>query len=221
MKLKKLFEKYEIVFALFLIGSFLGFIIENVWTIIKGHFILRRGLIYSPLIPIYGIGALAYYFVYNNLLFKRENKVTYILKIFLIGFALGGIVEYFCSYFQESIFGTVSWEYSKMRFNLNGRISLFHSVCWGLLGIVFYKFIIPFFKRQMKYLANKKVKIVIIILSLLLLCDCTISYLACHRETERRNNIPATNSLEKYLDKQYTDEFIHQIYNNSRPVKKA
>lgn len=219
MDVKKIFEKYKIVFCIFIIGSFLGFIIENVWTIIKGHFILRKGLIYSPLIPIYGIGALAFYFIYNNLKFKHEHKIICVLKIFVIGFALGGMTEYFCSYFQEHFFGTVSWEYSKLNFNLNGRTSLFHSFCWGLLGIFFYETILPFFNKRKERLKDKTATILILILSIFVLFDCTISTLACVRQDARRNNIEAKNKMDKYLDRKYTDDYLKKIYNNARVVK--
>lgn len=222
MKFKKVFEKYEVIFSLFVIGSFLGFLLENIYTILrKGQFILRTGLIYSPLIPVYGIGVLIFYFIYNNLKFKKENKIIQIFTIFIIGFALGGMVEYLCSYFQENIFGTISWSYDKLKFNLNGRISLFHNFCWGLLGIVFYQIILPFFKKKSICLKTKPAKIIIVILSIFLLFDCFISYIACIRQTERREGIAAQNKVDRFLDSNYPDDYLNQIYTNARATKKV
>ena len=60
---KTKFEKYCLLFTIFIFGSFIGFILENLYTIvIKGNYALRQGLIYEPLIPIYGLGALTMYF---------------------------------------------------------------------------------------------------------------------------------------------------------------
>ena len=42
----KIFEKYSIIFWVFIVGSFAGFIHENLLTFLKGEFVLRRGLIY-------------------------------------------------------------------------------------------------------------------------------------------------------------------------------
>ena len=49
-------KKFSFIFLVFIIGSFIGFVWENVFTIIKGAYHLRQGLLYEPLIPIYGIG---------------------------------------------------------------------------------------------------------------------------------------------------------------------
>ena len=41
---------------------------------------------------------------------------------FLGGFLVGSVVEYGCSWIQEALFGSRSWDYSSMPLNLNGRI---------------------------------------------------------------------------------------------------
>ena len=56
---------------------------------------------------------------------------------------LGGIVEYLCSYFQELLFGTISWDYSNLWFNINGRTSLLHCTYWGIGGVLFMKYVMP------------------------------------------------------------------------------
>ena len=43
------------------------------------------------------------------------------LKIFLITMILGGITEYVCSYIQEKVFGTISWDYSYLIFNIKSN----------------------------------------------------------------------------------------------------
>ena len=44
----------------------------------KGYFESRQGLIYGPFTPVYGIGAIIYYLILNNI--KKDNKI----KIFFI-----------------------------------------------------------------------------------------------------------------------------------------
>ncbi len=185
----KLFKKYAFVFLLFIIGSFIGFAHENLLTLIKGHYHLRQGLLYAPLIPIYGLGLLVFYAIYSNLNINSKNKFLEIIYIFLIGLFVGGITEYLCSFFQEKIFGTISWDYSYLKFNLNGRTSLFHASFWGLSGVLFYEFVLPVLKKLKKLLDSNWLKIVTIILSICLLFDCSISTIACLRQTQRRNGI--------------------------------
>ena len=59
---KNLFIKYEYFFSIFMLGSFLGFVHENLLMLLKGNYSLRQGVIYEPLIPVYGAGILAFYF---------------------------------------------------------------------------------------------------------------------------------------------------------------
>jgi len=212
---KTKFEKYCLLFTIFIFGSFIGFILENLYTIIiKGNYALRQGLIYEPLIPIYGLGALTMYFLLKD---KQKTDKFLILKIFIIGFLAGSLIEYICSYMQQNIFGTISWDYSKKMFNINGRINLFHSILWGLLGILFYYLILPMIE-QIK-IKNKKVKVLLVIISCIFVVDCTISGLACYRQKERRENLVPSNKIEVLLDKHYPDEYLDKIYNNAKVVK--
>lgn len=209
------FEKYCLLFTIFIFGSFIGFILENLYTIVvKGHYALRQGLIYEPLIPIYGLGALTMYFLLKN---KQKTDKFLILKIFIIGFLAGSLIEYICSYMQQNIFGTISWDYSKKMFNINGRINLFHSILWGLLGILFYYLILPMIE-QIK-IRDRKVKVLLAIISCIFVIDCTISALACYRQKERRENLVPSNKIEILLDKHYPDEYLDKIYNNAKVVK--
>ena len=114
------------LFWIFLIGSFIGYIIETIVGLVQnGHLVSRQGLLFGPFIQVYGIGLVTYYLVISKI--KTRNYI----KIFLISMLLGGIVEYLFSYFQEKLFGTISWDYSALLFNINGRTSLLHCIYWG------------------------------------------------------------------------------------------
>lgn len=209
------FEKYCLLFTIFIFGSFIGFILENLYTIVvKGHYALRQGLIYEPLIPIYGLGALTMYFLLKD---KNKTDKYLIFKIFIIGFIAGSLIEYICSYMQQSIFGTISWDYSKKMFNINGRINLFHSVLWGLLGLLFYYMILPMI--NLIKIKDKKVKLMLVVITCIFVVDCTLSALACYRQKERRENLMPSNKIEILLDKHYPDEYLNRIYNNAKVVK--
>ena len=93
MEKKNLIKELIIVFWLFIIGSILGYIFEMIVVLFqKGYFESRQGLIYGPFTPVYGIGAIIYYLILNNI--KKDNKI----KIFFITAILGGITEYICSF---------------------------------------------------------------------------------------------------------------------------
>lgn len=216
---KKFFENYSIVFTLFMFGSFLGFILENLLTLIRGKYELRQGLIYEPLIPVYGIGLLIFYLAYKNISFKKDNIFLNVLKSFLIGLIVGSITEYACSFLQEKIFGTVSWNYSKHRFNLNGRICLKYSVYWGMAGLMVYTVFMPLIEKIKKHAFRKEMKMAVIIFSVTFLADVLISSLACIRKFERTFENKPSNEIEAFLDKHYPDKYLNKIYNNAKIVK--
>ncbi len=126
------------LFWIFFIGSFVGVVVETAWCFIRfSHFESRQGLIYGPFNALYGFGALAI----TVGLYALRNRSD--LFLFGGGFIIGSIFEYFCSYFQESVFGTLSWNYGNFPLSVNGRINLFYSVFWGLLALLWIKEIFP------------------------------------------------------------------------------
>lgn len=215
--MKKCCSKINYGIILIIVGSILGFIIENVRTcIIKDHCILRQGLIYGPFIPVYGAGLLILYLIFSSKVFKNKSLIYKIVLSFILGFVFGSMIEFIFSYAQEKIFGTISWSYKHLKYNLYGRISLKHATLWGVLGIFFSIAILPLLERLKQVLNNKKIQILTGVISFLFIVDIIISCVACYRATERRNNIPARNIVDELCDKYYPDELINKIYTNAR-----
>ena len=213
MKEKNVKKELTILFWVFIIGSIAGFIFEvTVVFFQKGHFELRQGLIYGPFIPVYGIGAMCYYIVLSKT--KIKNKI----QIFLITMILGGITEYLCSLIQEKAFGTISWDYSYLPFNINGRTSLLHCIYWGIGGVLYITYIDPFLNKMIDKTNIKAFDLITIILSIFIIFDISISWMAADRQTERKNNIEPENRLDIFLDKNYPDEYMNRIFNNKKDV---
>ena len=128
---KENLQKIIKLFWIFLIGSIIGYIIEMIVGLVQnGHFVSRQGFLFGPFIQVYGVGLVIYYLVISNI--KQKNYI----KIFFISMLLGGIVEYLFSFFLLVLFGTISWDYSDLIFNLNGRTSLLHCLYWGTGGVL-------------------------------------------------------------------------------------
>lgn len=202
---------------LFVIGSIIGFIFEAiVVTIQQGHYVVRQGLIYGPFIPVYGIGGVMYYLVLSSIKLDENKKIRNILSVFGLTMLLGGLTEYVSSVVQEICFGTVSWDYSHLPFNLGGRTDLTHSIFWGLFGVAYYLLVEPLIRKTDPIMNNKITLIVTIIIAIYMLLNITISCLACYRQYERRKNIEATNPIQTFLDEHYPDEYLKEIYTNIR-----
>lgn len=212
MKQKEVFAKgvcFKKALWVFLIGSIFGVIMETIISYFQyGAFESRRGLIYGPLNPVYGFGAV----IFMIFLVKYKNP----LKIFLGGMLLGGGFEYFCSLIQEVIFGTTSWDYSAYAFNIDGRTSLSIMICWGLIALLFVFVIYPPLSKLIEKLPIRIGNILSVLLIIFLLVDCAISITACLRQTERSKGIDPSNKVEIFLDKHFPDERLNAIFENAK-----
>lgn len=202
------------LFGVFFICSFLGVMIEMIWCVITNHYLeSRQGLIYGPFNLVYGIGGLLITIGLRWLSEKRD------LWIFLGGMLIGCAFEYLCSWVQEMIFGTVSWEYSGMRFNLNGRINLLYAFFWGLLSLLWVKTIYPKMSDMIERVPNKIGKPLTWILLVFMIANSAVSGLAVYRQTQRHKGIPVGNIVAEFLDDHYPDEFLKEVYPNMQYVK--
>ena len=133
---------------------------------------------------------------------------------------LGGIVEYLCSYFQELLFGTISWDYSNLWFNINGRTSLLHCTYWGIGGILFMKYVMPLINHIDNIIRNQYFRTITALFAIFMLFNISVSSLAAIRQDERNREIAATSNIDVFFDKYYSDEVMDVIYENKIEVKR-
>lgn len=200
------------LFWIFLIGSVFGYVAEMLYSLVYTRtLVFRQGLLYGPFVQVYGFGAIAYYLLVSKI---REPK-----QVFFAGMLMGGVLEYLCSFFQEIFFGTISWDYSNLFLNINGRTCLLYCLYWGIIGVVFLKVFFPFFEKIDIIWERKKGKWLTGILFIFLLFDVVISCMAATRQDERRKHISPKNAVDVFLDETYPDEFMDRIYNNKINIR--
>ena len=210
---EKIIQKLTKIFWIFLIGSIIGYGLEMIVGLVQnGHFVSRQGLLFGPFIQVYGVGLVAYYLVISNI-----KKKSYI-KIFFITMLLGGIVEYLFSYLHETWFGTISWDYSNLLFNIHGRTSLLHCLYWGIGGVLFVRFILPLIRNLNEWCKNTNFRFITAFLVLFITFDIVMSGMAGSRQLERKNNIAANGYIDNFFDEYYPDEKLEQIYSNAKTV---
>ena len=209
IKKDKAIDKIIKIFWVFLIGSMIGYLVENIVGFVQnGHFVSRQGLLFGPFIQVYGIGLIIYYLIIPH---AKTN-----MQIFVGSMILGGVTEYLFSYFQERFFGTVSWDYSNLLFNINGRTSLLHCIYWGIGGILFMKLIYPNREKIGRQSFKVYSKVATFILVVFMVFNISASSLAAQRSLERRQNIAPKGGLDYFFDTYYPDEKMNKIYSNSR-----
>lgn len=213
MKKENIIKELIIIFWIFIIGSVIGYIYEMIVVLIqKGYFESRQGLIYGPFTPVYGIGAIIYYLILKKV--KTRNKI----QIFFITAILGGTTEYICSLVQEKAFGTISWDYSYLPFDINGRTSLLHCTYWGIAGILYITLIEPYIYKLEQKIEYNSIKFITAALSLFIAFDIIISCVAADRQFERRHNVVPENKFDTFLDKHYPDEYMDKVFANKKEV---
>lgn len=197
------------LFYIFIFGCFLGWIIEGIWTLIKkGVLINHSALVLGPFNVVYGIGAI----ILTLVLYKMKNNEN--IKIFIISFFSGTILEYLMSFLMEKTVGFVAWNYSKKPFNINGRVCLLYSIFWGIIGILWIKIVYPNVKKILNKLNKvesiKLMKITIIFL----IFDIIITLGAIERAKEYEKDIPPSNKVEVIYDKYFGVEYLNNMFNN-------
>ena len=195
-------------FWLFLIGSFVGFIMETIWCLLKNKRFEWR--IYEPIIPIYGLAGLIILLVCNYL------KVKSSFAIFLVGFVVSTVVEYVASFIQEKLFGTISWDYSEFPLNLGGRVNFLYSILFGLAATISYKSILfPINEYFLSINLTSTVITLFIISVAFFINDVIISGIAAFRMKERGNNIKRTSYFWHLIDNKYNDDYLKKVYPNA------
>ena len=67
-----------------------------------------------------------------------------IILLFILSMLMLTAWEYLVGVILEKFFKTKYWDYSNHKVNFQGRICLTNSIYWGILGVVFLKYIHPF-----------------------------------------------------------------------------
>lgn len=192
-----------------LIGSFFGVLIEMLWCLVtNGYIESRAGVVYGPFNPLYGIGTV----VLTVCLYKFRNRGAFLS--FLGGTIVGSVVEYVCSWGQEFVFGSRSWDYSGMPFNINGRICLLYSMFWGVLGVLWIKNLYPRMAKWILKIPNRVGKIVTWVAMALFILNMAVSGLALTRWTQRHQGIAPANGFWQFVDERFPDERMEKIYAN-------
>lgn len=206
--MKKIINKnfYQILWV-FIIGSIFGSVYEVILNFIK-HSVLesRSALVFGQFNPIYGFGAVFFVLILKEI---KDNK-----KIVLYGALIGMIFEFFCSLIQEKLFGTISWDYSGYILNFNGRTSIFHGICWGLIGLGFIRLLCPLIYKIPNYFNKQNNNFITWFVISFLLLDMVISVFAGIRQKERIKQIEPSNKFEEVIDKIFSDSYMNSVYPN-------
>ena len=194
---------------LFVGGSVIGFILEGLWHILRvGAWESHTATVWGPFCLIYGI-ATALLYTLSSKIGQRSLPVQ-----FLIYGAMGSAIEYLGSLFQEKMFGFSSWDYSNHFLNIGGRVSLWMTILWGALGVLFAQFIFPLFEKVLHKMKGKVWDIAAVSVTVFMSANLMFTAMTVLRWSERQEGLPASNVWEEYADEKYNNERMQEIFPN-------
>lgn len=117
---------YELLW-LFFAGSFLGWGLETLSAAVRQKRFVNRGLVNGPLCVIYGITAVL------NTMILQELSVFW---MFAGAAIMAAVAEWTAGHLLEKLSYEKWWDYSSVKWNLDGYICLPAAVLWGFLGTI-------------------------------------------------------------------------------------
>lgn len=204
------------IFLLFIIYSFIGWIMEVIVKFVEKKRFINRGFLIGPLCPIYGYGAILI------LLLLRPYKRSVIL-LFFMAILICSFLEYMTSFVMEKLFKTRWWDYSDVKYNINGRICLNTMLPFGVLGVVVFFIVNPFIKYLLSFISYDILKIVAILLFAMYLIDNIITFFIINKYRDSITNIEkdSTEEIVKIREKFMKKGFLYSRLIKAFPTMKS
>lgn len=209
------------LWSYFIIYSIGGWILESIYRSFRERKIINTGFLKGPLCPIYGIGAIIMF------LFLKQFSKNVIL-LFIVSLLVMTLWEYLVGYMLEKIFKTKYWDYSDHKINIKGRVCLFNSICWGILGVLFVKYIHPFVQERLEIVNPTVLKVVIYVITILFIIDTIISIIKMKNIKESLQKVEEINfqikqkleELKKFNHKKFTKDLVEESQNAIEELRK-
>lgn len=200
------------VFWVFVICCFLGLVLETIWhmTVVEfGVYQDRAGLLYGPFSPIYGFGAVLMTVALNR--FHKANPIV----IFLVAGLIGAAFEYFVSWFLETAFGIVAWDYSGTFLNINGRTNFMFFCIWGILGLAWLRWLLPIILNWINKIPWNWRYIVTTVCAVLMIADGLLTLIAfdCwYQRVDGTMDYENCSAIVAFCNEHYDNEFMENRF---------
>lgn len=207
------------LFWVFVVCCFLGLVIETVYHMVivdPGVYQDRAGMLFGPFSPIYGFGAVLMTVALNR--FYKSNFVV----IFLVSAIIGGLFEAAVSWFMQTAFGAVAWDYTGSTiFGLfpdpiaeifHGRTSALFMCMWGALGCVWIKLCLPWLLKLINLIPWKARYGVTTLCAALMLVNGVMTLEALDCWYQRESGYQPTSPVEEFYAKNFDDAYMEHRF---------
>ena len=207
-------ENLAILFLLFVIYSFLGWVMEVIVVLPKEKKFVNRGFLIGPWCPIYGTGTVLMILLLDK--YKQD-----IPALFVMATVVCSILEYLTSYVMEKVFNARWWDYSDRKFNLEGRICLSNAMAFGILGFLVVKIITPALLTVINKMSLNAIYITAGIFWLVMFIDFILACVAMFKfknvtfELKKDNTREITEKVkEAFIKKSYIYKHLIEAFPN-------
>lgn len=189
---------------LFLIYSFVGWILETIFAITKQRKIINRGLINGPFCTVYG---------FTGVLITVALKDLSGVWLFLFSAIYASVIEWVAGKIIEKICHERWWNYENNKFNLGGYISLQTSVLWGALGFIAVTFTNSLLIDAYKLIPFMVVRIILIVVVVALAADMIFSLLILYYDGRGIEKVKSANNNFTKLSRKLEKWLISRVNN--------
>ena len=182
---------------LFLIYSFVGWILETIFAITKQRKIINRGLINGPFCTVYG---------FTGVLITVALKDLSGVWLFLFSAIYASVIEWVICHERW-------WNYENNKFNLGGYISLQTSVLWGALGFIAVTFTNSLLIDAYKLIPFMVVRIILIVVVVALAADMIFSLLILYYNGRGIEKVKSANNNFTKLSRKLEKWLISRVNN--------
>lgn len=189
---------------LFLIYSFVGWILETIFAITKQRKIINRGLINGSFCTVYG---------FTGVLITVALKDLSGVWLFLFSAIYASVIEWVAGKIIEKICHERWWNYENNKFNLGGYISLQTSVLWGALGFIAVTFTNSLLIDAYKLIPFMVVRIILIVVVVALAADMIFSLLILYYNGRGIEKVKSANNNFTKLSRKLEKWLISRVNN--------
>ena len=202
------------LFWVFMVCCVLGLIIEIIFHMVwvdPGVYQDRAGLLFGPLSPIYGFGAVLLTIALNR--FYKKN----FLIIFLVSAVIGGVFEAAVSWWMQTSFGAIAWSYSyellpgvpdPMAILFHGRTSTPFMFMWGTLGLFWIKLCLPRLLKLINLIPWKMRYSLTTVVTALMLVNGVMTLQSLDCWFCRESGLAPSSPVEEFYAEHFDNEYM-------------
>ena len=109
----------------------------------------------------------------------------------------------------------VCWDFSRVAFNLGGRINRLYGFFWRVAAVVWLKYRYRVLSGLIEKIPLRAGKVITWLLIVFMAVNVSVSCLALVRYDQRSNGIGPDNAVEEWIDEHFDDGRMERIYPNA------